>query len=150
MRGTSTTSTSMETPPFPLSAMDNTAPVAKAILLAESDGTVATIIKSRLGREGFALKHVTEGLATLEAAQGGGYSMCILDTKISGMDGLALLEKMRNHPATSHLPVLLITSLGKEKEIAHGFQLGAEDYLVKPFSPLDLIARVRNILRKTQ
>jgi DNA-binding response OmpR family regulator len=75
--------------------------------------------------------------------------MCILDARLAGLDGMQLLAKLRSTQATSNFPILLLTSLGKEKDIARGFQQGADDYLVKPFSPLELVARVRNILRKT-
>ena len=132
-----------------LSAKDNMSHQPRSILLAEADETVAAIVKNRLGREGFSIKHFTDGPSALEAAAGGGFSMCVLDAKLPGFDGMHLLAKLRANPACSNLPVLLLTSLGKEKDIARGFQLGADDYLVKPFSPLDMVARVRNILRKT-
>ncbi len=132
-----------------LSSKDETSHQPRAILLAEGDETVAAIVKNRLGREGFTIKHFSDGPAALEAAMSGGYSLCVLDAKMPGMDGLGLLAKLRATPVCSNLPVLLLTSLGKEKDIARGFQLGADDYLVKPFSILDMVARVRNILRKS-
>ena len=73
--------------------------------------------------------------------------MCILDAALADHDGMRLLSALRSERA-ARLPVLLLTSLGKEKDIARGFQLGADDYLVTPFSPLELVARVRNVLRK--
>jgi two-component system cell cycle response regulator len=120
----------------------------RSILLADADETVSAIIKARLGREGFGIKQVSGAGSALEAAATGAYSLCILDVKSGAADGLELLKSLRAHPAASHLPILLLTSLGREKDIARGFQLGADDYLVKPFSPLDLLARVRNLLRK--
>jgi len=132
-----------------LSSQDKLAEQPRNILLIESDDTVATIIKTRLGREGFQIKHFSDSQLGLEAAEAGGYSLCVLDAAMPVMDGLKVLSHMREHPTSSNLPVLLLTSLGKEKDIARGFQLGADDYLVKPFSALDMVARVRNILRKT-
>jgi diguanylate cyclase (GGDEF)-like protein len=132
-----------------LTSLDKPAHQPRSILLAEGDETVATIVKGRLGREGFGIKHVSNGEAALEAVGTGAYSMCILDAKLAGSDGLQLLPRLRSAQAAANLPILLLTSLGKEKDIARGFQLGADDYLVKPFSPLELVARVRNILRKT-
>jgi two-component system, cell cycle response regulator len=131
-----------------VSSQDKTSQQPRSILVAESDETVATIIRSRLGREGFNIKVFPDGATALEAAISGGYSLCILDAKLPVLDGMQLLAKLKASPACAHLPVLLLTSLGKEKDIARGFQLGADDYLVKPFSPLDMVARVRNILRK--
>ncbi len=132
-----------------LSDKDKPVEQTRVILLAEADETVATIVKGRLGREGFAIKHFETGPESLKAALSGGFSLCILDVKLPGLDSMQLLTTLRSSAATAHLPVLLLTSLGKEKDIARGFQLGADDYLVKPFSPLDLVARVRNILRKS-
>jgi PleD family two-component response regulator len=131
-----------------LSSLDKTSQQPRTILLAEAEETLATIVKGRLGREGFNIKHFTDGPSALEAALSGGFSLCILDVKLPGLDGMQLLARLRESQACAHLPVLLLTSLGKEKDIARGFQLGADDYLVKPFSPLDMVARVRNILRK--
>jgi two-component system cell cycle response regulator len=124
------------------------AQVARNILLAEGDETVAAIVKHRLGREGFGIRHCPNGAAALEAASHGGFSLAILDVKLPGMDGVELLAKLRAGTASATLPVLLLTPLGKEKDIARGFEVGADDYLVKPFSPLELVARVRNLLRK--
>ncbi|HKP96532.1 MAG TPA: response regulator [Fibrobacteria bacterium] len=132
-----------------LTSTDKPAHQPRSILLAEGDETVAAIIKSRLGREGFGINHLSDGAAAVEAAATGAYSMCILDAKLAGLDGMQLLPKLRSTRAAANLPILLLTSLGKEKDIARGFQQGADDYLVKPFSPLELVARVRNILRKT-
>jgi diguanylate cyclase (GGDEF)-like protein len=120
----------------------------RSILLVEGDDTVAAIIKHRLGREGFTIKHCLDGLGALAASAAGGYSLAIIDLKLPGMDGIELLTKLRSSAAASVLPVLILTPLGKEKDVARGFQLGADDYLVKPFSPLELVARVRNLLRK--
>jgi two-component system, cell cycle response regulator len=132
-----------------LTSGDKPSHTPKSILLAEPDETVSAIIKSRLGREGFGMKHVTDAAAVVAETATGAYSMCILDAKLASLDGMQLLAKLRATQATSTFPILLLTSLGKEKDIARGFQLGADDYLVKPFSPLELVARVRNILRKT-
>jgi two-component system, cell cycle response regulator len=129
-----------------LTSKDKPSHLPRSILLAEPDETVSAIIKGRLGREGFGIKHVTDGETAVQEAETGGYSMCVLDAKLAGLDGMQLLTRL--HSATSSLPILLLTSLGKEKDIARGFQLGADDYLVKPFSQQELVARVRNILRK--
>ena len=137
-----------EIPQKYVTAKDKPVLQPRSILLAEADETVAAIIKARLGREGFGIRHVVDGPAALEALKTGAFSLCILDAKLAGQDGMQLLSTLRAQPSTSALHILLLTSLGKEKDIARGFQLGADDYLVMPFSPLELVARVRNILRK--
>ncbi len=132
-----------------LTAKDKPIHQARNIMLVEADDTVAAIIKGRLGREGFGIRHIADGALLMDALKTEAYSLCIMDAKLAGQDGLQLLSALRANQATSSLPILLLTSLGKEKDIARGFQLGADDYLVKPFSALELVARVRNILRKT-
>jgi two-component system cell cycle response regulator len=132
-----------------VTAKDTGAQQPRSILLVEGDDTIAGLVKHRLGREGFGIKHCPNGSTALEAAAAGGFSLAIVDIKLPGMDGIEFLAKLRSGVASSTLPVLLLTPLGKEKDVARGFQIGADDYLVKPFSPLELVARVRNLLRKS-
>lgn len=120
----------------------------RSILLAGAEDTTAEIIKLRLGREGFGIRHVTDGAAALAAARSEAFGLCILDARLAADDGLRLLPALRSARAPGPLPILLLTRLGKEKDVARGFQLGADDYLVTPFSPLELVARVRNAMRK--
>jgi two-component system, cell cycle response regulator len=135
-----------------MTAADKPSHSPKSILLAEADETVAAIIKHRLGREGFGIRHVKDGPAALEAAATakGGYSLAIVDLRLPGEGGMEMVTRLRTASSTSGVPILLLTSLGREKDVARGFQLGADDYLVKPFSPLELVARVRNLLRRSR
>ncbi len=133
-----------------LTAVDKPTLQAKSILLAEPDETVALIIKQRLGREGFSIRHVQDGRSAREAAAKGGYSLVIVDVRLPGEGGAEMVQRLRTSAATSGTPILLLASLGREKDVAFGFQAGADDYLVKPFSPLELVGRVRNLLRKSQ
>jgi diguanylate cyclase (GGDEF)-like protein len=122
----------------------------KAILLVEAEESVAAIVRHRLGREGFVIRVAADGASALEAATRGGFSLAIVDARLPGEGGVELLTRLRSTAGAAGLPILLLTSLGREKDVALGFQLGADDYLVKPFSPLELLARVRNLLRKAQ
>lgn len=130
-----------------LTAQDRPVPPPRSILLAAADDTVASIIKARLAREAFGIRHVPDAAAALEAARTEVFSLCILDAALPGQDGMGLISALRAGKA-ARLPILLLTSLGREKDVARGFQLGADDYLVTPFSPLELVARVRNVIRK--
>ena len=65
--------------------------------------------------------------------------MAILDVKMPGMDGFELLERLRKVPAYYELPIMMLTSMGREEDIARGFDLGADDYMVKPFSPVEVL-----------
>lgn len=122
----------------------------KAILLAESEEMVAAIIKHRLGRDGFEIRHVQDAPSALAAAATGGFALAIVDVKLQGEGGVELVNRLRTMQNLQGMPILLLTSLGREKDVARGFQLGADDYLVKPFSPFELVGRVRNLLRRAQ
>jgi two-component system cell cycle response regulator len=120
------------------------------ILLAEDDGPVAQLIGDSLSREGFQVVHCVDGASALRAVLAGDYSLCILDLKRQAIDGPGLLGELRRRPVGRRVPVLMITSLGTDEEVVKGFQLGADDYLVKPFSPFDLMTRVHSLIRKTR
>lgn len=130
-----------------LTSQDRPTVAPRSILLAVADDTVSAIIKSRLSREGFVIRHVVDTQAALEASRSEPFGLCILDAALTGPDGLPLVSSLRSERSV-RLPILLLTALGREKDLARGFQLGADDYLVTPFSPLELLARVRNVLRK--
>ncbi len=132
-----------------LSSLDPIEEPSRELLVAEADETVAGIMKSRLGREGFRITHCSDGDSLLEAARQGSFSLCIFSSNLQDGRGVEWLERLRQIPNCSGMPILLLTALGHDKDIAKGFQFGADDYLVKPFSPLELVARVRNLLRKS-
>jgi two-component system cell cycle response regulator len=118
------------------------------ILLAESDEIVASAVAASLQREGFEVFRCKDGAEALNAALANPFSLLILDLKQDDLGGRSLLSEIRRHARGKPLPVLMITSLGKDSDVVRGFELGADDYLVKPFSPYDLMTRVHNLLRK--
>jgi diguanylate cyclase (GGDEF)-like protein len=118
------------------------------ILLAEDDDWVAAAVTDSLRNEGFTVVHCRDGSSALQATQDGSYSLCILDLKAEAIGGHALLAEMRRRNRGPRLPVLMITALGTDQDVVRGFELGADDYLVKPFSQYDLMARIHNLLRK--
>ncbi|UCH10255.1 MAG: response regulator, partial [Fidelibacterota bacterium] len=122
-------------------------PQKKKVLLAEDDEIVASVIKHRLGREGFEVLHYPDGTSALEAAPDLGASLVILDVKMPGMDGFQLLGKLRKHPAYHKTPIIMLTSMGSEEDTVRGFELGADDYIMKPFSPVELLARIRRLVK---
>jgi DNA-binding response OmpR family regulator len=119
---------------------------ALRVLLAEDDEMVASVVIHRLGREGFEVRHFADGRLALEAAQQDTSHCAVLDLKLPGIDGFTLLRSLRALPAWSNTPVLILTSLGSEKDLMRGFALGANDYVTKPFSPLELVARVKRLV----
>lgn len=116
------------------------------VLLADDDPLTAAIVVHRLRREGMELTHVEDGLAALDEALKGIYTLLILDVKMPGIDGFDLLARIRETPALAETPVLMLTGMGREPDIVRGFALGADDYMVKPFSPAELMARVGRLL----
>lgn len=124
-----------------------TPPEKKKILLAEDDEVTASVIKHRLGREGFEVIHFTDGAAALMGAPDVDVSLAILDVKMPGIDGFELLERLRQMSPYRKIPIVMLTSMGSEKDIVRGFESGADDYIMKPFSPIELLARVRRLIR---
>lgn len=124
-----------------------TPPQTHPILVVDDDPLIAKIIRHRLEKEGYRTLWFADGEAALNAIQSQSFLMAILDVKMPMMDGFELLGRIREFPATLALPILILTSLGKEQDVSRGFDLGANDYLAKPFSPVELLARVRNLLR---
>jgi diguanylate cyclase (GGDEF)-like protein len=121
---------------------------AHTILVAEDDPLSAGILLHRLEKEGFKVLHYPDGGEALEGALGNRIDMAILDVKMPGMDGFELLERLRRIPAYYELPIMMLTSMGREEDIARGFDLGADDYMVKPFSPVEVLARIRRFLSR--
>ena len=120
----------------------------KTVLLAEDDEPTAFVVRYLLGRAGFEVRHFADGDAALAAAPDSGASLAILDVRMPKMNGFELLTHLRNIPSFFQTPIVVLTAMGSEEDIVKGFELGADDYIVKPFSPLELLARVRRLLKK--
>ncbi|NNG17220.1 MAG: response regulator [Gemmatimonadales bacterium] len=120
------------------------------ILLAEDDALTAKLLIYRLAREpGFEVTHSPDGLDALAKAEEGTVDLAILDINMPGIDGFDLLSRLREMPRYADLPVAMLTALGSERDVVRGLELGANDYIVKPFSPTEVIARVRRLLRRS-
>ena len=118
------------------------------VLVAEDDEISATILLHRLEKEGLDVVHFDNGRAAYESALDETPDLVILDVKMPGMDGFEVLERLRRTPAYAGVPIILLTSMGSEADVVRGFQLGADDYVLKPFSPIELSARVWRLLRR--
>ena len=129
--------------------VDQTQPEeAVTVLFAEDDLLSAAMLQHRLEKEGFNVLHFPDGAEALDGALSNRVDLAILDVKMPGMDGFELLERLRKVPAYYELPIIMLTSMGREEDVARGFDLGADDYMVKPFSPVEVLARVRRLLRR--
>ncbi len=117
------------------------------ILIAEDDGALSEALRFTLTQAGYAVDHVGHGLAADEALKGEGFGLLILDLGLPKLDGLEVLRRLRKRNTT--LPVLILSGREEPEEKVAGLDLGADDYLVKPFSLSELQARVRALLRRS-
>jgi len=117
------------------------------VLVVDDDVELCDLVKEFLQPEGLQVEAVHNGNRGLERALSGEHALVVLDVMLPGMNGLDVLRKMR---ATSSVPVLLLTARGQDVDRIVGLELGADDYLPKPFNPRELVARIRAILRRTK
>jgi two-component system, OmpR family, response regulator CpxR len=116
------------------------------ILIIDDDEELCELVSEYLTVEGFEISCVNDGSAGLEAALSGEYDMAILDVMLPKMNGFDVLRSLREQ---SKLPVIMLTARGDDMERIVGLEIGADDYLPKPFNPRELAARLRAILRRT-
>lgn len=116
------------------------------ILLVEDDRVTATLIHHRLVRDGFEVMDFLNGEDAYDWASSTSFDLAILDVKVPGMDGFELLERLRSIDRLSMVPIVMLTGLGSESDVIRGLELGASDYMLKPFSPTELLARVRRLI----
>ncbi len=117
------------------------------ILIVDDDEELAGLLSELLTREGFRVDMQHDGVKGLSAALGGGYDLMVLDVMLPGMDGFEILRRVRRE---SRLPVLMLTARGEDEDRIIGLELGADDYLPKPFNTRELVARVRAIMRRLE
>jgi diguanylate cyclase (GGDEF)-like protein len=116
------------------------------ILLVEDDRVTATLIHHRLIRDGHEVVNFLDGAEAYGWIADGEFDLAILDVKVPGMDGFELLGKLREIPRLAEVPIIMLTGMGSEADVIRGLELGADDYMLKPFSPSELLARVRRLL----
>lgn len=116
------------------------------MLIIDDDEELCELVSEYLGVEGFDAESVNDGEAGLKKALSGDYEMAILDVMLPKMDGFEVLRNLRKE---SKLPVIMLTARGDDMERIVGLEIGADDYLPKPFNPRELAARLRAVLRRT-
>lgn len=117
------------------------------ILIVDDDEELAGLLSELLTREGFRVDMQHDGVKGLNTALGGGFDLMILDVMLPGMDGFEILRRVRRE---SRLPVLMLTARGEDEDRIIGLELGADDYLPKPFNTRELVARVKAIMRRLE
>jgi two-component system, OmpR family, response regulator ResD len=117
------------------------------ILIADDDEKMRALIKLYLGTEGYSWGEAQSGQMALDCIKQEDYHLVILDIMMPDLDGWTVCRSIRQ---VSHVPIIFLTARGEEFERVLGFEMGADDYLVKPFSPRELIARINALLRRTR
>jgi DNA-binding response OmpR family regulator len=117
-------------------------------LVVEDDPDIVELVSHYLAREGFGVDAVHDGREALLRLRESSYDLVILDLQLPGMDGLTLCAEIRREPRTRHLPVVMLTARSDEADRIVGLEMGADDYVTKPFSPKELAARVRALFRR--
>ncbi len=119
------------------------------ILMVEDDEDIAELVAYNLERQGWKAQLIHNGSEGLEAIRASVPDLVILDIMLPGIDGLDVYRAMKASPVTDNIPVLFLTARAQLEDRLAGLQLGADDYMTKPFSPKELVLRVRNILART-
>ena len=119
------------------------------LLLLEDDRRLAEMIGEYLGQAGFSVHKETLGRRALQRLEGGGFGALVLDLTLPDGDGLDFCREIRARPELTNLPILMLTARGDPSDRIVGLELGADDYLPKPFEPRELLARLRAILRRS-
>lgn len=124
-------------------------PVAR-VLIVEDSADIADLLRHYLERAGHEVDHVTSGDRALTQVRAEPPALIVLDVMLPGMDGLAVCQALRRDPTTAAIPVIMLTARGEESDRIRGLELGADDYVVKPFSPKEVVARVAALLRRVE
>ncbi len=118
------------------------------IVIIEDEPDIVEVLTYNLKREGFNVVSVERGDEGLNAVRNQSPNLVILDLMLPGIDGLSLCQQMKSDPLIKEIPIIIISAKGEESDVVIGLELGADDYLPKPFSPRELLARVKAVLRR--
>ena len=118
------------------------------IVVIEDEPDIMEIVSYNLKREGYSVVGVDRGDEGLNVIRNQSPNLVILDLMLPGLDGLSICQQMKSDPIVRDIPVIIISAKGEESDIVIGLELGADDYLAKPFSPRELLARVKAVLRR--
>ncbi len=121
----------------------------KLITIVDDEEDIVKLVSHHLKREGFKVKEFHNGRDFLSYIESVVPDLAVLDIMLPGIDGLEICRILKNKSTTSSVPIIMLTAKATEADVVVGLELGADDYIVKPFSPRELVARVKTILRRT-
>ena len=122
--------------------------MAKKIVLAEDEPQIARLVEFKLKKEGYEVTWKTNGEEALEAIRKEKPDLILLDIMMPVMDGYEVLRRIREDENLKSIPVVMLTARAQERDVVKGIDMGADDYIAKPFHPAELLARVKRILSK--
>ena len=121
-----------------------------SLLLVEDDRALADLLIWHFDREGYDIVRTADGEEALLLAEERTPDVVILDWMIEGVSGIEVCRRLRRRPSTAHVPIIMLTARGEESDRIRGLETGADDYVTKPFSPRELLARVAAVLRRVR
>ena len=121
----------------------------KIITIVDDEEDIVKLVSHHLKREGFRVKEFHNGRDFLSYIEAVVPDLAVLDIMLPGIDGLEICRILKNKTTTASVPIIMLTAKASEADVVVGLELGADDYIVKPFSPRELVARVKTVLRRT-
>ncbi len=118
------------------------------ILVVDDEEDILELVRYNLARDGYRVVCAASGEQALSRAKSEPFDLILLDLMLPGIDGLEVAKRLKSKPDTRHIPIIMLTAKGEEADIVTGLELGADDYVTKPFSPRILIARVKAVIRR--
>ena len=118
------------------------------MLVVDDEPDIVELVSYNLRKEGFEVSSASDGEEALAKIRKGDFDLLILDLMLPGIQGMELCRILRNDPKTAHIPIIMLTAKGEEVDRILGLEIGADDYMTKPFSPRELVARVKAVLRR--
>lgn len=119
------------------------------VLVVDDEADLVELVSYNLKKEGFAVDSASDGEEALLRIRKKKYDLLMLDLMLPGLQGMEICRILRNDPKTSGLPIIMLTAKGEEVDKVLGLEMGADDYMTKPFSPRELVARVKAVLRRS-
>lgn len=119
------------------------------VLVADDDRDIRDLVAFKLGQAGYEVETVEDGVRALAQARSTPPSLVVLDVMMPGLSGMDVARQLRADPQTASVPIIMLTAKAQEADVESGFAVGVDDYVIKPFSPRELLSRVRALLART-
>ncbi|GAB4062503.1 hypothetical protein GCM10028777_02430 [Angustibacter speluncae] len=123
---------------------------ATRVLVVDDDRDIRDLVTFKLEQAGYEVRQAEDGLQALDAVREWGPDLVVLDVMMPGLSGIDVTRELRADPGTAATPVILLTAKAQEADVETGFVTGADDYVVKPFSPRELVSRVQAVLARAR